>query len=130
MDVKRLREKLGLSQAEFAFAVGVSANTVYRWERGQRPRSRAILDRIEELGWYGERDVADLRLRIGIERAGNHVNEAMAEAEREYMDALRGSERYAEAGKEQRRKLEEEAAAAFAVAKRNAEKRWLNRPGS
>ncbi|WP_370307574.1 helix-turn-helix domain-containing protein [Sinimarinibacterium flocculans] len=33
-DIKRIRERLGLSQAQFAQLVGVHAVTVSRWERG------------------------------------------------------------------------------------------------
>jgi DNA-binding transcriptional regulator YiaG len=33
-DVARMRAKLGVSQEEFARRVGVTARTVYRWERG------------------------------------------------------------------------------------------------
>lgn len=31
---RRLREKLGLSQAKLAARIGVSTNTIYRWEVG------------------------------------------------------------------------------------------------
>ena len=31
---RRLRTRLGLSQAKFARKIGVSPNTVYRWEAG------------------------------------------------------------------------------------------------
>ena len=34
-DVRRFRRQLGLSQAGFAAKVGVTANTVARWERGE-----------------------------------------------------------------------------------------------
>jgi DNA-binding transcriptional regulator YiaG len=34
-DIRRLRKQLGLSQSEFAELVGVTANTVARWERGE-----------------------------------------------------------------------------------------------
>ena len=33
--IKALRGKLGLSQTKFAALVGVAANTVARWERGE-----------------------------------------------------------------------------------------------
>jgi DNA-binding transcriptional regulator YiaG len=34
-DVKRLRRRLGMTQAQFGDLVGVAANTVARWERGE-----------------------------------------------------------------------------------------------
>ena len=36
VDVQRVREKLGLSQAEFAAAFAVSIATVRNWEQGRR----------------------------------------------------------------------------------------------
>lgn len=35
-DVRRARERLGLSQDQFADAFGVSASTLRKWEQGQR----------------------------------------------------------------------------------------------
>ena len=34
-DLRRLRRRLGVSQARFAALVGVTSNTVARWERGE-----------------------------------------------------------------------------------------------
>jgi DNA-binding transcriptional regulator YiaG len=47
--LKRLRRELGLSQAKFADLVGVTANTVARWERGElgmRPTTVRLLELI------------------------------------------------------------------------------------
>jgi putative transcriptional regulator len=42
VDVRAVREKLGLSQPEFASAFGVSVATVRNWEQGRRsPRGAA-----------------------------------------------------------------------------------------
>jgi putative transcriptional regulator len=42
VDVRSVREKLGLSQSEFASAFGVSVATVRNWEQGRRsPRGAA-----------------------------------------------------------------------------------------
>ena len=50
MNVKELRKKLKLTQAEFAGKMKVSEGTVSRWERGdQKPRPRHI--RIMERLW-------------------------------------------------------------------------------
>lgn len=35
--MKAIREKLGMTQQEFATAVGVAVATVSRWERGKSP---------------------------------------------------------------------------------------------
>lgn len=48
-DLRRLRRRLGLSQAGFAANVGVAANTVARWERGElglRPTSVRLIQMI------------------------------------------------------------------------------------
>lgn len=34
-EVRRIRKRLGLTQAEFAETVGVATNSVARWERGE-----------------------------------------------------------------------------------------------
>ena len=45
-----LRKALGISRERFAQIVGVSANTVYRWEKqGVVPRSLAVLRSLEKL---------------------------------------------------------------------------------
>lgn len=46
MDVKRIRNKLHVSQSEFAVIIGVSTSTLQNWEQGRRaPRgpARALL---------------------------------------------------------------------------------------
>lgn len=47
LDVKALRERLGLTQKALASAVGVQPNTVARWERGELRISAPMLDRLE-----------------------------------------------------------------------------------
>jgi len=49
--LKRLRRELGLSQAKFADLVGVTANTVARWERGElgmRPTTGRLIEILAE----------------------------------------------------------------------------------
>jgi putative transcriptional regulator len=42
-DVKSIRQKLHVSQIEFAHAIGVSENTIQNWEQGRRiPEGPAI----------------------------------------------------------------------------------------
>ena len=45
-EIRELRIRLGLTQRAMADVVGVSANTVARWERGQLGISAAMIDRI------------------------------------------------------------------------------------
>ena len=48
-DVKGLRERLGLSQPDFAALLGIDPITVSRWERGVAKPSRLALGRLEAL---------------------------------------------------------------------------------
>jgi len=51
MDVKELREKLGLTQLQLAVKVGVAIATISRWEQGKRrpsPMAMAKLRRLEK----------------------------------------------------------------------------------
>ena len=57
--LRRLRKGLRLSQSEFASLVGVSANTVARWERGEMGM-RATATRLIEL--------IAAQSKVGIER--------------------------------------------------------------
>ncbi len=44
IDVESIRNKVGMSRAEFASSVGVTVGTVRDWERGQRtPRGPALI---------------------------------------------------------------------------------------
>jgi len=52
INIKKLREKLGLTQAEFAVSLGVAEYTVRRWESGAASPSRLARRAIEEV--FGE----------------------------------------------------------------------------
>ena len=42
-DIKKIRAKLGISQADFAFMIGVSVNTLQNWEQARRqPQGPAL----------------------------------------------------------------------------------------
>jgi putative transcriptional regulator len=44
LDVKAVRKKVGMTQAEFASAFGISLGTLRHWERGDRkPRGPALV---------------------------------------------------------------------------------------
>ena len=44
VDVKAIREQVGMSQSEFASAFGISLGTLRHWERGDRkPRGPALV---------------------------------------------------------------------------------------
>jgi len=52
------RQKLGLSAAEFAALLGVSGQSVYKWEHGEaRPRAKQ-LEAIAQLRTIGKREAA------------------------------------------------------------------------
>jgi DNA-binding transcriptional regulator YiaG len=43
MDIKEIRNKLNMTQSEFAHELGVESITVSRWERGQhQPKGKLI----------------------------------------------------------------------------------------
>ena len=48
-EIKRLREKLGLTQDAFAFKLGVAPYTVRRWESGKTKPSRMASQLLEEI---------------------------------------------------------------------------------
>jgi DNA-binding XRE family transcriptional regulator len=55
--LRKLRERLGLSAADFGHLLGVSGPTVYNWEKG-KPRPQAEqLERIAALRTKGKREV-------------------------------------------------------------------------
>ena len=49
MDVKAIRTKLGITQQEFAYRLGVALPTVARWEAGKNKPSRLAQKVIEEV---------------------------------------------------------------------------------
>lgn len=48
-DIKRIREKLGLSQEALAHLIGVSFQTINRWERGIFKPSPLALEKMKSL---------------------------------------------------------------------------------
>lgn len=58
------RRKLGLSAADFATLIGVSGQSVYKWEHGEaRPRARQ-LEAIAALRGVGKREAAERLARM------------------------------------------------------------------
>ena len=49
MDIKAIREKLGLTQEEIAHKLGVSWGTIARWEAGKSKPSKLARKAIENL---------------------------------------------------------------------------------
>jgi len=49
MQIKELRLRLGLSQAQFAERVGVWKETVSRWENGHNKPSKLAMDKLNKL---------------------------------------------------------------------------------
>ena len=56
--VKSHREKLGLSQADYARLVGVSALTIYNWEHGRSRPRKEFLGALVSVRKLGQRDAA------------------------------------------------------------------------
>ena len=54
--LKVLRERLGLSQQEMATRLGVSVQSIHRWESGKKGPIKPYLDKIEALEWRAERE--------------------------------------------------------------------------
>jgi putative transcriptional regulator len=48
-DVKELRKRLGMTQKQFAEAIGVHVVTIIRWEKGSFNPSGLALEKIEQL---------------------------------------------------------------------------------
>jgi DNA-binding transcriptional regulator YiaG len=57
IDVKKLRERLGLTQADLAHQVGVAVTTLCRWENGHTEPSRLAIEKLKEIakGYKGGR---------------------------------------------------------------------------
>ena len=49
MDVKRLRERLGMSRDVFARNLGVTYRTVYLWEKGKTKPSPLCMEKLKKL---------------------------------------------------------------------------------
>ncbi len=49
MDVKQLRQKLGISRDALARELGVTYKTVYLWEKGKAEPSPLALEKLKEL---------------------------------------------------------------------------------
>ena len=47
--IKNLRKRNEMTREDLASRLGVSAQTIYRWERGQRPRSEFLRRELEKL---------------------------------------------------------------------------------
>lgn len=58
--VRKLRERLGLTQEKFAARLGVTFPTINRWENGKAKPSPLALRRIEELLLEMGKDGTDL----------------------------------------------------------------------
>ena len=52
--VRELRDKLGLSQREFAMLCGLAASTVSNIESGYHPLTKSAIDSLNEIGLDGE----------------------------------------------------------------------------
>jgi len=70
-EIRDLREKLGMKQAEFGKALGVSFATVSRWESGEGKPTDAQLDQLDMLKQLAERsEISKDALRKSILTVG------------------------------------------------------------
>ncbi len=53
--VQELRERLGLTQAQFAEALDVSPSTIIRWEQGQSKPTQIARARMDEMARVDDR---------------------------------------------------------------------------
>lgn len=70
LDILNLRTKLGMTQAEFADAVGVAKMTVWRWEQGTTPQRLA---RRQILYLRETREAEDRRRAVEDRDAAQHT---------------------------------------------------------
>lgn len=80
IDVKALRESLGISRVQFAGAVGVSPALVQSWELGRRfpnDQARILLELVRQ-----KPDLLPELMRIGEEAETTHVSGSPANAAR------------------------------------------------
>jgi transcriptional regulator with XRE-family HTH domain len=127
VDTKQLRAALALSLTEFATVAGVDKQTAWRWERyGQRPRARAILDRLAALEREAETPEgrAAITLRALNELALQRFSHDLIAARRRYADDLRiPVERLTGAADERLSEGERAANAAYSAALDAAQRR-------
>lgn len=67
--IRKLRERLGLTQEKFAAKLGVTFPTINRWENGRAKPSPLALQKIEELLHSMGDNGADL-LKLYIDNSG------------------------------------------------------------
>jgi DNA-binding transcriptional regulator YiaG len=49
-EIKFIRERLEMTQEEFARKIGVTVTTISRWERGDcKPKSRVVIEKLKRL---------------------------------------------------------------------------------
>ena len=60
MDIKKIREKLKMTQVEFAKGIGVSVMSIKRWESGANPPSPLARRALEEVYKIKEEDDAKM----------------------------------------------------------------------
>jgi len=55
-EIKSIREKLGLTQEAFAYRLGVSVQTITKWETGKHKPSNLAVQKIKQFGEQHERN--------------------------------------------------------------------------
>lgn len=88
--IRELRNGMGLSQAQFGARLGVSANTIARWERGERAPNQYHQLRLNQLRSQPVDDLdIDLMLaRATSDEAGQASMDAVEHADRSGLSPL------------------------------------------
>ena len=93
LDIRELRQKLGLTQLEFAKKIGVSENTIQNWERGRKiPASKDEILRSFALKTQNYAGGGEQTNVNGNNIDGNTVNVNPAESVEKLMELLTAKE--------------------------------------
>lgn len=54
IEIKSIRDRLGLTQEAFAYKLGVSVQTITKWETGKHKPSNLAIQKIKQFGEQNE----------------------------------------------------------------------------
>ena len=91
--VKSLRERLGLTQEQFAREVGVAFSTVNQWENGRRHPQPFLLKRLREMEAASGKDSVG-RLTKGEAQAFKRRWRAVNAAEKDELASTPGADKF------------------------------------
>ena len=77
MDIRAIRQSLGMTQREFADAIGVDEAAVYKYEHGISKPSKKRIDRIDELLRTNGDDYSVIEITSNINHQGRVMDDYM-----------------------------------------------------